>query len=114
MRRRRGPGSGRRARAMRYSRGGNRGAWVLLHEKGAVARARPRPVRCDHPRLVACPPRDKPPGGHPRVWRRTMTQIPADDPTTRLFLRHTLATLAYRAAKTVRGTPAAFGEYRAS
>ncbi len=43
-----------------------------------------------------------------------MSRIPADDPTTRLFLRHTLATLAYRAGKTVRGTPAAFGEYRAS
>ena len=43
-----------------------------------------------------------------------MTQIPADDPTTRLFLRHTLATLAYRAGKTLRGTPVAFGEYRAS
>ncbi len=43
-----------------------------------------------------------------------MTRIPADDPNTRLFLRHTLATLAYRAGKTVRGTPAAFGDYRAS
>ena len=43
-----------------------------------------------------------------------MTTIPPTDPTTRLFLRHTLATLAYRAGKTVRGTPAAFGEYRAS
>lgn len=43
-----------------------------------------------------------------------MTQIPADDPTTRLWLRHSLATLAYRAGKTVRGTPPAFGEYRAS
>jgi hypothetical protein len=43
-----------------------------------------------------------------------MTTIPADDPNTRLFLRHTLATLAYRAGKTVRGTPAAFGEFRAS
>ena len=42
-----------------------------------------------------------------------MTQIPADDPNTRLFLRHALATLAYRAGKTVRGTPAAYGEYRA-
>lgn len=41
-----------------------------------------------------------------------MTRIPADDPTTRLFLRHTLATLAYRAGKTVRGTPAEFGAYR--
>jgi hypothetical protein len=43
-----------------------------------------------------------------------MSRIPADDPTTRLFLRHTLATLAYRAGKTVRGTPAAFGDYRAN
>ncbi len=43
-----------------------------------------------------------------------MTRIPADDPNTRLFLRHTLATLAYRAGKTVRGTPAAYGDYRAS
>jgi hypothetical protein len=43
-----------------------------------------------------------------------MTTIAPDDPTTRLFLRHTLATLAYRAGKTVRGTPAAFGEFRAS
>jgi hypothetical protein len=43
-----------------------------------------------------------------------MPAIPADDPTTRLFLRHVLATLAYRAGKTVRGTPAAFGEYRAA
>jgi hypothetical protein len=42
-----------------------------------------------------------------------MTQIPADDPNTRLWLRHMLATLAYRAGKTVRGTPAAFGEFRA-
>ncbi len=43
-----------------------------------------------------------------------MTGIPAEDPTTRLFLRHSLATLAYRAGKTVRGTPDAFGEYRAT
>src|SRR5512134_1511425 len=42
-----------------------------------------------------------------------MTAIPPDDPTTRLFVRHTLATLAYRAGKTVRGTPAAFGDFRA-
>jgi hypothetical protein len=41
-----------------------------------------------------------------------MTTIPADDPTTRLILRHLLATLAYRAGKTVRDTPAAFGDYR--
>ncbi len=43
-----------------------------------------------------------------------MTQIPADDPTTRLFLRHCLATLAYRAGKTLRGTPEEFGRFRAS
>ncbi len=43
-----------------------------------------------------------------------MSEIPAEDPTTRLFLRHALATIAYRAGKTVRGTPEAFGEYRAS
>ena len=41
-----------------------------------------------------------------------MSTIPAEDPTTRLFLRHALATLAYRAGKTVRGTPEAFGQYR--
>lgn len=41
-----------------------------------------------------------------------MSAIPAGDPTTRLFLRHALATLAYRAGKTVRGTPGAFAEYR--
>jgi hypothetical protein len=43
-----------------------------------------------------------------------MTAIPADDPTTRAFLRHALATLAYRAAKTLRDAPEAFGEYRPS
>jgi hypothetical protein len=37
-----------------------------------------------------------------------------DDPATRLFLRHALATLAYRAGKTVRGTPDAFGAFRAT
>lgn len=40
--------------------------------------------------------------------------IPAEDPSTRLFLRHALATLAYRAGKTVRGTPEAFGQFRAT
>lgn len=39
-------------------------------------------------------------------------RLPADDPTTRLFLRHALATLAYRAGKAVRGAPAAFGQHR--
>ena len=43
-----------------------------------------------------------------------MTTIPADQPITRLLLRHALATLAYRAGKTVRGTPEAFAEFRAS
>lgn len=43
-----------------------------------------------------------------------MTTLPPADPTTRLFLRHALATLAYRAGKTLRGTPAEFGEFRAS
>jgi hypothetical protein len=41
-----------------------------------------------------------------------MSALSPDDPTTRLFLRHALATLAYRAAKTVRGTPDAFAHYR--
>jgi hypothetical protein len=41
-----------------------------------------------------------------------MSTIPAEDPATRRFLRHALATLAYRAGKTVRGAPAAFGDYR--
>ena len=40
-----------------------------------------------------------------------MTKIPPGDATTRLFLRHTLATLAYRAGKSVRGTPVAFAEH---
>jgi len=40
-----------------------------------------------------------------------MTTIPPDA-TARLFLRHSLATLAYRAGKTVRGTPEAFGQHR--
>jgi len=43
-----------------------------------------------------------------------MSTISAEDPTTRLFLRHALATLAYRAGKTVRGTPVEFGQYRAA
>lgn len=34
--------------------------------------------------------------------------------TARDMLRHTVATLAYRAAKAVRGTPDEFGEFRAS
>src|SRR5213594_251099 len=47
-------------------------------------------------------------------YRTVMSELSADDPTTRLFLRHALATLAYRAGKTVRGTPEAFGLHRAS
>ena len=41
-----------------------------------------------------------------------MTSIPPDDPTTRLILRHLLATIAYRAGKALRDTPDAFGQYR--
>jgi hypothetical protein len=41
-------------------------------------------------------------------------RLSPDDPATRLFLRHALATLAYRAGKTVRGTPPEFGAYRAT
>ena len=37
-----------------------------------------------------------------------------DEPGTRRFLRHALATLAYHAGKTVRGTPADFGAWRQS
>jgi hypothetical protein len=43
-----------------------------------------------------------------------VTAIPADDPTARTFLRRVLATLAYRTAKTVRQTDAAFADYLAS
>jgi len=38
--------------------------------------------------------------------------IPTQDAATRLFLRHSLATLGYRAGKTVRGTPEAYGTYK--
>ena len=41
-----------------------------------------------------------------------MTAIPPDDSVTRLILRHALATLAYRASKTVRGAPETFAVYR--
>ncbi len=34
--------------------------------------------------------------------------------SSRQFLRHTLATLAYRACKAVRGEPAAFGDFQAA
>ena len=43
-----------------------------------------------------------------------MSAIPPDDPATRAVLRHLLATLAYRAGKTVRGTPDAFADYVAA
>jgi hypothetical protein len=43
-----------------------------------------------------------------------MNMKPVGDAATRLFLRHALATLAYRAGKTVRGTPDAFGQFRAN
>lgn len=43
-----------------------------------------------------------------------MTLIPADDPGTRLLMRHALATLAYRAGKAVRGTPTSFAEYKSN
>src|SRR6185436_10050567 len=59
------------------------------------------------------------PRGHPsplkgqtawcRIRRGLMTS--AD---SRAFLRHTLATLAYRAGKTMRGAPDSFAEYRAA
>jgi len=44
----------------------------------------------------------------------TATTIRPDDPNTRALLRHTLATLAYRAGKAVRGTPEAFADWLAS
>ena len=43
-----------------------------------------------------------------------MTTLRPDDPTTRLFLRHALATLAYRAGKTMRDAPESFASYLAS
>jgi hypothetical protein len=43
-----------------------------------------------------------------------LDDISADDPNTRLILRHLLATLAYRAGKAVRGTPAAYADCRLS
>lgn len=43
-----------------------------------------------------------------------MSAIDAGDPAARAFLRHVLATLAYRAGKTVRGTPDAFADWLAS
>lgn len=43
-----------------------------------------------------------------------MPALPNDDPVTHLFLRHALATLAYRAGKTVRDTPVTFATYRSA
>ena len=43
-----------------------------------------------------------------------MTELDASDPSIRAFLRHALATLAYRAGKTVRGIPEEFGRFRAT
>ena len=43
-----------------------------------------------------------------------MSALAPEDPATRAFLRHVLATLAYRAGKAVRGTPEAFADYLAS
>lgn len=45
---------------------------------------------------------------------KSLSELPREDPTTRLFLRHMLATLAYRTAKTVRGTPAIFAQFKLS
>jgi hypothetical protein len=44
--------------------------------------------------------------------RRAGYLVPVDD--ARTLLRHTLATLAYRAGKTLRGAPPAFAEFRAA
>jgi hypothetical protein len=41
-----------------------------------------------------------------------MSAISSEDPAVCFFLRHALATLAYRAGKAVRETPGAFGQYR--
>jgi hypothetical protein len=43
-----------------------------------------------------------------------VSAIPPDDPAVRALLRHVLATLAYRAGKTVRGTPEAFADFLAA
>jgi hypothetical protein len=42
----------------------------------------------------------------------TNAKAPAE--SSRQFLRHVLATIAYRGGKALRGAPAAFGEFRAS
>ena len=41
-----------------------------------------------------------------------MSYTVPDDPTTRRFMRHLLATLAYRTGKAVRQTPDAFASYK--
>jgi hypothetical protein len=46
------------------------------------------------------------------MYAHHMTTIPPDDPTTRLILRHLLATIAYRAGKAIRDAPATFGQHR--
>ena len=43
-----------------------------------------------------------------------MSALRADDPGVRALLRHALATLAYRAGKTVRGTPDGYADFIAS
>lgn len=44
----------------------------------------------------------------------TLSPLDPHTPATRLFLRHALATLAYRAGKTLRGTPESFAGFLAS
>jgi hypothetical protein len=43
-----------------------------------------------------------------------VSAVPNDDPGARALMRHALATLAYRAGKTVRATPEAFAEFVAA
>src|SRR5262245_55157978 len=43
-----------------------------------------------------------------------MSNLLAEDPAVRQFLRYALATLAYRPGKAVRGTPEAFATLRAT
>lgn len=61
------------------------------------------------------------PGGHriqlyqPRyVVRSAEAPAPGGDAAATRLLRHTVATLAYRAAKALRGAPPAFGDFRAA
>src|SRR5204863_2132561 len=109
-----------------------------LHAAGARAAAARWPVRARAPRRPRQRERDRelrrrgrragaaPEGRHPRRGERaprrrgateaamTASHIPPDDPATRGMLRHVLATLAYRAGKTVRGTPEAFADFMAA